>query len=97
MTRIKCIGDCYMAADGIFAEVNQPTVHARDVCKFGLEVIEALRKINEEIDESLQIRVGINSGGPLVAGMIGVERKPTFEILGPAINMAQQIEHHVFQ
>jgi class 3 adenylate cyclase len=41
----------------------------------------------------LRIRVGVNSGGPIVAGVLGVG-KPTFEILGPAINMAQQMEHH---
>lgn len=47
-TKIKCIGDCYMCDGGIFDEINQPNVHARE----------------------------------------------TFEILGPAINMAQQMEHH---
>lgn len=94
MTKIKCIGDCYMAAAGLFAEVNQPTVHAKDICEFGLEVIQCIKKINSELGTSLQIRVGINSGGPLVAGVLGAERKPTFEIIGPAINMAQQMEHH---
>ena len=95
MTKIKCIGDCYMAAAGIFAEVNQPAVHAKDITEFGLDVIDALEKINKEIGETLRIRVGINTGGPLVAGVIGNGTgKPTFEILGPTINMAQQMEHH---
>ena len=95
MTKIKCIGDCYMAAAGIFAEVNQPAVHAKDITEFGLEVIEAVEKINKDIGETLKIRVGINTGGPLVAGVIGSGGgKPTFEILGPTINMAQQMEHH---
>ena len=93
MTKIKCIGDCYMCAGGIFVEVNQPAVHAKEVVEFGLEVIQALLDINKEYSLSLRIRVGINTGGPLVAGVFGTE-KPTFEILGPAINMAQQMEHH---
>ena len=93
MTKIKCIGDCYMAAGGIFADVNQPQVHAKDVVEFGLEAIEALERVNKQIDQNLRIRVGINTGGPIVAGVLGTE-KPTFEILGPAINMAQQMEHH---
>jgi PAS domain S-box-containing protein len=92
MTRIKCIGDCYMAAGGIFMEVNQPAVHAKDVVEFGLDAIEALERVNSDINEKLQIRVGINTGGPIVAGVLGTA-KPTFEILGPAINMAQQMEH----
>ena len=93
MTKIKCIGDCYMAAGGIFAELNQPAVHAKDVVEFGLGAIEALEELNERIDQKLQIRVGVNTGGPIVAGVLGTE-KPTFEILGPTINMAQQMEHH---
>ena len=93
MTKIKCIGDCYMAAGGVFSEVNQPTEHAKEVVSFGLDALEAIEELNKELNENLQIRVGINSGGPIVAGVLGIG-KPTFEILGPAINMAQQMEHH---
>jgi class 3 adenylate cyclase len=92
MTKIKCIGDCYMAAGGIFSEVNQPTVHAKEMVEFGLATIKALGTVNQELNHSLRIRVGINTGGPIVAGVLGTE-KPTFEILGPAINIAQQMEH----
>ena len=92
-TKIKCIGDCYMCAGGIFSEVNQPNVHAKEIVEFGMESIDCVRQLDEENDLSLQIRVGINTGGPIVAGVLGTE-KPTFEILGPAINMAQQMEHH---
>ena len=93
MTKIKCIGDCYMGAGGVFSEVNQPAVHAKEVVSFGLDAIDTITEINGEINESLRIRVGVNTGGPIVAGVLGVG-KPTFEILGPAINMAQQMEHH---
>ncbi|OHT10988.1 Adenylate and Guanylate cyclase catalytic domain containing protein [Tritrichomonas foetus] len=92
MTRIKCIGDCYMGAGGIFSEVNQPSVHAKEIVEFGLAAIDALHQLNKEINQNLRIRVGVNTGGPIVAGVLGVS-KPTFEILGPAINMAQQMEH----
>ena len=93
MTKIKCIGDCYMAAGGVFAEVNQPAVHAKEVVNFGLDALDAISDLNKELNESLRIRVGVNTGGPIVAGVLGIG-KPTFEILGPAINMAQQMEHH---
>jgi len=93
MTKIKCIGDCYMAAGGIFSEVNQPSLHAKDCVEFGLEAIEAIGRINQKIGQNLMIRVGINTGGPIVAGVLGTE-KPTFEIIGSAIVMAQQMEHH---
>ncbi|OHS98748.1 Adenylate and Guanylate cyclase catalytic domain containing protein [Tritrichomonas foetus] len=93
MTKIKCIGDCYMAAGGVFAEVNQPAQHAKDVTSFGIDALNAVTELNKELNENLRIRVGINTGGPIVAGVLGIG-KPTFEILGPAINMAQQMEHH---
>jgi class 3 adenylate cyclase len=95
MTRIKCIGDCYMAAGGVFDEVNQPAEHAKQVVGFGLDCLTSMGEMNAELDEQLQIRVGVNTGGPIVAGVLGGGAgKPTFEILGRAINMAQQMEHH---
>jgi class 3 adenylate cyclase len=93
MTKIKCIGDCFMGAGGVFMAVNAPAEHAKEVVLFGLDSIRAMGELNDELNEHLQIRVGINTGGPIVAGVLGVA-KPTFEILGPAINMAQQMEHH---
>ena len=93
LTKIKCIGDCYMSAGGIFSEVNQPNVHSKEMVDFGLEAIAAVEHLDEETGEKLRIRVGVNTGGPIVAGVLGVG-KPTFEILGPAINMAQQMEHN---
>ena len=92
MTKVKCIGDCYMAAGGIFTEINNPTLHAKESVDFGLEAIEIVKKINIELNLDLKIRVGINTGGPVNAGVIGT-MKPAFEILGPSINMAQQMEH----
>ncbi|EAY03761.1 Adenylate and Guanylate cyclase catalytic domain containing protein [Trichomonas vaginalis G3] len=92
MTKIKCIGDCHMAAGGIFDEVNQPAVHAKEVVDFGTLVIKKLLDIDESENEKLRIRVGINTGGHIVAGVIGTE-KPTFEILGPAINIAHEMEN----
>jgi class 3 adenylate cyclase len=95
MTRIKCIGDCYMAAGGVFSEVSQPIEHTTQVVTFGLECLESLDDLNEEFNETLQIRVGISTGGPIIAGILGAEgAKPTFEILGPTINVAQQMEHN---
>ena len=94
LTKIKCIGDCYMAASGIFDEVNNPTQHTKEMVEFGCEAINTILMIDDLLNEKLQIRVGINTGGPIVAGVLGIESKPTFEILGPTINIAQQMEHH---
>jgi class 3 adenylate cyclase/PAS domain-containing protein len=92
MTRIKCFGDCYMAAGGIFAEPNQPVVHAKEAIEFSLGALESLKKVNKEKETQLQIRIGVHTGGPIIAGVIGLG-KPTFEILGSTIVTAQQMEH----
>jgi class 3 adenylate cyclase len=91
--RIKCIGDCYVAAGGIFQEPNDPVIHATEMVHFGLDAISCVERINREKGTKLKIRVGINTGGPIVAGVIGLG-KPTFEILGSPIVMAQQMEQN---
>ena len=91
MTKIKSIGDCYIAAGGIFAEINQPTEHAKEAVTFGIEIIQAINDINKEKNENLSIRVGVNTGGPIIAGVIGTD-KPSFEVLGLALSLAQEME-----
>lgn len=93
MTKIKCIGDCYMCAGGIFDEINQPAEHTKQTVSFGIDIINALQLLNIELSESLRIRVGVNTGGPIVAGVLGID-KPTFDILGPDICLAAMMEHH---
>jgi class 3 adenylate cyclase len=62
---------------------------------FGPDSLGSINALNQELGERLQIRVGVNTGGPIAAGVLGGgSGKPTFEIIGPAINMAQQMEHH---
>jgi hypothetical protein len=36
--------------------------------------------LNESLDTQLQIRVGVNTDGPLIAGVLGTE-KPVFDII----------------
>jgi class 3 adenylate cyclase/PAS domain-containing protein len=93
LTKIKCIGDCYMCAGGLFDEGNQPQIHAEQMISFGLDMIQALQLLNIELSESLRMRVGVNTGGPIVAGVLGID-KPTFDILGRAICLAAAMEHY---
>ena len=93
LTKIKCIGDCYMAAGGIFNEINIPSDHARDSVLFALDAIDVISQLNTDFQEHLSIRIGINTDGPIIAGVIGAG-KPTFEILGSPISIAQQMEHY---
>jgi PAS domain S-box-containing protein len=93
MTQVKFIGDCYMAAGGIFSEMNTPIEHARETVSFGLAAIDGIQETNNVFSQSLEMRIGVHTGGPVVAGVLGTG-KPTFEVLGPAINMAHEMESH---
>jgi len=93
LTKIKCIGDCYMAAGGLFDDVHQPAVHTKQTISFCLDTILSMELFNIEHGTNLRIRVGVNCGGPIVAGVLGID-KPTFDILGPAISLAAAMEHH---
>jgi class 3 adenylate cyclase len=91
LTKIKCIGDCYMCAGGVFDVEDDPAGHTKQMVSFGIDIINALRLLNIELHETLRMRVGVNTGGPIVAGVLGTD-KPTFDILGPAICLASKME-----
>jgi class 3 adenylate cyclase len=91
ITKIKLIGDIYMAAGGIFNPNDDPSLHAKDVVQFSLECLSAIEDINTLLNAQLQLRIGVNTGGPLIAGVFGTD-KTTFDIMGDAINVASRIQ-----
>lgn len=60
------VGDCYMGVGGLFDRHHD---HAQAVVAFGLDVHNAVRRINQETGSGISIRVGINTG-PVVAGLL---------------------------
>jgi len=90
VTRIKLIGDVYMAASGLFGDVS-PKDHASQIVKFALDVLQEFDDINLKLNANLSIRVGINTGGPILAGVLGSE-KPVFDIIGDPINIASRLQ-----
>ena len=92
LTKIKLIGDVYMAAGGLFGEPDDPpNGHAEETVKFGLDCLTELDSINISLNASLELRVGVNTGGPLIAGVLGTE-KPAFDIIGDPINVASRLQ-----
>ena len=92
LTKIKLIGDDYMAAGGLFAPADQdPSQHATEMVNFALDCLHELEEINVKLNASLQVRIGINTGGPLIAGVLGTDR-PVFDIIGDPINVAARLQ-----
>lgn len=94
ITKIKLIGDIYMAAAGLFiteADAIPPNQHAEQTIRFGLDCLQSIEENNIKLDSSLQLRIGVNSGGPLLAGVLGSD-KPVFDIIGDPINVAARLQ-----
>ncbi|EAX97201.1 Adenylate and Guanylate cyclase catalytic domain containing protein [Trichomonas vaginalis G3] len=92
ITKIKLIGDVYMAAAGLFQDPNDESVkHAEDSVRCCIEISKSLDEINMKLNASLEVRIGVNSGGPLIGGVLGTD-KPTFDIIGDPINVAARLQ-----
>ena len=91
LIKIKLIGDIYMAAGGLFNPTTPPQQHAEQVVRFALEALQELEEVNIKLSSSLQIRIGVNTGGPLIAGVLGTD-KPVFDIIGDPINIAARLQ-----
>lgn len=68
---------------------------ALNLVEFALELMRALRTINEEKgniqnDQKLQLRVGI-SFGKVMAGVVGLS-KPLYDIWGNSVNLASRMD-----
>ena len=87
ISKIKTIGDSYMAAGGL----KDPNVnHAIQCVEWAKEVLKYLKKRNEHSGIKWEIRIGIHTGSS-IGGIIGKENK-TFDLWGDTINISSRLE-----
>ena len=91
LLKIKLIGDVYMCAGGLFNPDDPPASHAEQMVRFGLDALQNIEDMNTKLSALLSVRIGINTGGPLIAGVLGTD-KPTFDIIGDPINIASRLQ-----
>jgi class 3 adenylate cyclase len=91
ITKIKLIGDDYMAAAGLFLTEPDAEGHSNQVVQFALACLQSVEECNEQLQASLEVRIGVNTDGPLIAGVLGTD-KPLFDIIGDPINVAARLQ-----
>ena len=88
LEKIRTIGDAYFAAGGL------PLVrsdHAEAVAAMALEMQQAISHCQWNNGSPLNLRIGINTGGPVVAAVIGL-KKFVYDVWGDAVNIASRME-----
>lgn len=89
LEKIKTIGDAYMAAAGM---PRKRRFHAVFCVKAAREMLGIIEKVNQDLTEPLQLRIGIATG-PAVAGVIGHD-KFSYDVWGETVNEASRMESH---
>jgi len=85
---IKTIGDGYMVTGGVLEQ--QPNA-AVAVTEMALSMLEVAERAGRTIDKKLQLRIGVHSGGPIIAGVLGTH-KIAYDVWGDTVNTAKRME-----
>jgi adenylate cyclase len=86
-TRIKTIGDAYMAVAGL-GEYDE--AHALKLTQVGLDFIQFIHTRNQLNGQQWQCRIGIHSGS-VIGGIVGKTRF-LYDIMGDSVNIASRVE-----
>ncbi|OHT03845.1 hypothetical protein TRFO_01563 [Tritrichomonas foetus] len=91
LNKIKLIGDIYMCAGGLFDDEPEPEKRACEIINFGIEALLTINDQNMKMNTNLSVRIGVNTGGPIIAGVLGTD-KLQFDIIGDPINVASRLQ-----
>lgn len=80
-----------MTAAGLFNPELPLSTHAIEMLNYAIDGVRPLDDINHQLDANLSVRIGINTGGPIIAGVLGTD-KPFFDIIGDAINVSFRLQ-----
>ena len=90
LCKYRTFKNIYSFAGGIFNTVSRPDFHAEEAIHFSLKLIQLISSLEDNFETKFHLKVGIHSGGPVVAGAIGLS-KPVFQIIGSVGDLANQM------
>lgn len=91
LTKLKTIGDAYMAVGGV-PKANR--THAADACLAAIRMRDHMAEVNQKRLamhlEPWSLRIGLNTG-PLIAGVVG-RKSFSYDVWGDSVNVAARLE-----
>ncbi len=87
VTKIKTIGDAYMAATGAPEPADLSAIAAVEFC---LEAIDSVAAIAKRMGIPLNVRLGIATGA-VISGVLSLKR-PAYDLWGDTVNLASRME-----
>ena len=86
--KIRTIGDAYFVASGVPVPRRD---HAEAIANMALDMHREIQNFAWPSGEPLQLRIGINSGGPIVGAVIGTQ-KFAYDVWGHDVNLASRMQ-----
>ena len=90
LVKLKVINGTYMAAGELFNEVSNKSF-SLEIVEFAIMCAKSVAQRNAQVGSNLQLTIGINTGGPIIAGILGSD-KPLFDIWGDAVNISSRLQ-----
>lgn len=90
ITKIKTSAESYLCAAGIFDSDGNIEDATSELANFASQIKDVISVLELKHDSEIHMKIGIFTGGPIICGVIGKD-KPTFEIIGKGVNVAEQL------
>ena len=91
VTKIKTMNEAYYCAAGIFDDDGPIEESTAELVTFATRIKDLIASVDLKHNFAIHMKIGIYTGGPIICGVIGKD-KPTFEIIGKGIAIAEQLQ-----
>lgn len=88
---LKTNDELFVACCGLFDYKEEPDFQVIQAIDYAQKLLEDMDYVNEQLEIALQLKIGINTGGPLVGSVLN-STTPTFDIFGSFISLACRMQ-----